>query len=99
MDFSTVFFNLMINVIVFSFIAWSVKNKYDLKKEELRALGGSQSLGTSELKGMIQESMMDALAPLEEPFELIESHMRRLPEGSAEATSALSEERKSDDET
>ncbi len=85
MEFSTVFFILMMNVIIFSFIAWNAKAKNDLKREQIRAQSGSQSLGTSELKGMIQEAMTDAIIPLEERLELIESHMRRLPAASKQA--------------
>ncbi|TDI71059.1 MAG: hypothetical protein E2O85_02700 [Bacteroidetes bacterium] len=91
MEFSTVFFILMISVIVFSFIAWNTKVKNDLKREQIRAETGSQSLGTSELKGMIQDAMTDAIIPLEERLELIESHMRRLPEGTTEETKSSSE--------
>lgn len=98
MDFSIVFFILMMNVIVFSFIAWSVKTKNDLKREQIKAQSGSQSLGTSELKGMIQEAMSDAIIPLEERLELIESHMRQLPAASKHAESPSFETERGDDE-
>lgn len=99
MDFSLVFFILMMSVILFSFIAWNAKAKNDLKREQIRAESGSQSLGTSELKGMIQEAMTDAVIPLEERLELIESHMRQLPAAAKQAESSSFETEQGDGES
>lgn len=72
-------------LIVFSFIALMVKWENDLKREKIRAKGGGSSLGTSELRGLIQEAMLDAITPLEERLDLMEMHMRRLPGHDAES--------------
>ena len=79
---------VFILLVIFSFIALMVKFDYDfkLKREKIRAEGGGRSLGTSELRGLIQEAMHDANAPLEERLDLIEAHMRRLPEHDAETS-------------
>jgi len=71
-------------LIVFCFISLMVKWGNDLKREKLRAEGGGNSLGTSELRGLIQEAMLDAITPLEERLDLIEMNTRRLPEHDAE---------------
>ena len=77
-------FVVFIVLIVFGFIALMVKWKNDLKREEIRGESGGSSLGTGELRGLIQEAMHDAMAPVEERLDLIEMHMRRLPEHDAE---------------
>ncbi|GMQ83227.1 MAG: hypothetical protein BMS9Abin05_2717 [Rhodothermia bacterium] len=75
-DMSVVF----IVLILFGFIALMVKWSLDQKREKLRAESGGSSLGTGELRGLIQEAMHDVIAPVEERLDLIEMHMRRLPE-------------------
>jgi len=72
-------------LIVFSFLAFRVWSDRDLKKEKILAESGGNSLGTSELKGLIQEAMHEANAPLEERLDLIEMHMRQLPGHDAES--------------
>ena len=70
---------------VFGFIALMVKWSLDQKREKMRAESGGSSLGTGELRGLIQEAMVDAMAPLEERLDLIEMNTRRLPEHGAES--------------
>ena len=60
-----------------------VKWGNDLKREKLRAESGGNSLGTSELRDLIQEAMLDAITPLEERLDLIEMNTRQLPEHDA----------------
>ena len=57
-----------------------IKWQNDLKREELKAGSDQKSLGTGELKEMIQDAMEEAISPLEDRLELIEQNMRRLPE-------------------
>ena len=73
-------------LIVFSFITLMVKWENDLKREKIQAKKEGSSLGTSELRGMIQEAMSEAIAPMEERLELMEMHMRQLPEHRSEST-------------
>ncbi len=76
---------VFILLVIFSFIALMVKMDQDLKREKMRAESGGNSLGTSELRGLIQEAMHDANAPLEERLDLIEAHMRQLPDHDVES--------------
>ena len=71
-------------LIVFSFLALIAKWGNDLKREKIRAESGGSSLGMGELRGLIQEAMHDAITPLEERLDLMEIHMRQLPEHDAE---------------
>ncbi len=73
-------FVVFIVLIVFSFVALMVKWSLDQKREKMRAESGGSSLGTGELRGLIQEAMLDAIAPLEERLDLIEMNTRQLPE-------------------
>ena len=78
-------FQAFVVLIFFGFIALMVKWRNDLKREKIRAEGGGSSLGTGELRGLIQEAVHDANAPLEERLDLMEMHMRQLPERDAES--------------
>ncbi len=78
-------FQAFVVLIFFGFIALMVKWRNDLKREKIRAEDGGSSLGTSELRGLIQEAVHDANAPLEERLGLIEAHMRQLPDHDAES--------------
>ena len=80
-------FIIAILMIVFVFSGLAVKWDHDfkLRREQIRAGQEGSSLGTSELRALIQEAMLDAIAPLEERLELIEKHMRQLPESTAKA--------------
>ena len=81
---------------VFGGLAIKWHNDHEIRKERIRAGGEGNTLGTSELRGLIQEAMTDAVAPIEERLDLLESHMRQLPErsaGSAEAQQERSRER------
>ena len=71
-------------LIVFSFLAFKVWSDRDLKREKILAEAGGKSLGTSELKGIIQEAVQEAINPMEERLDLLESHMRQLPEHETE---------------
>ena len=85
-------FVVFIVLIVFSFVALMVKWSLDQKREKMRAERGGSSLGTGELRGLIQEAMHDAIAPLEERLDLMEMHMRQLPEHGAESAALESPE-------
>ena len=56
-------------LIIFCFLAFLVKTERDLKREKIRTESGGQSLGTSELWGLIQETVHDANSTLEERLE------------------------------
>ena len=71
-------------LIVFSFLAFKVWSDRDLQREKILAEAGGKSLGTSELKGIIQEAVQEAINPMEERLDLLESHMRQLPEHETE---------------
>lgn len=73
-------YTVFIVLIVFSFIALMVKWSLDQKREKMRANSSESSLGTGELRSLIQEAMHDAIAPVEERLDLIETNTRRLPE-------------------
>jgi|Marorgknorr_s2lv_3_1036020.scaffolds.fasta_scaffold01563_3 hypothetical protein len=85
---------IIIVVISFIFgglaIKWSNAHKLEIAK--LRAQESDNSLGTGELRDLIQESMLEAMAPLEERLELVERQTRRLPEHSAERQEGASDE-------
>ena len=76
---------VFIVLIVFSFLAFKVWSDRDLKREKILAEGGGNSLGTSELKGLIQDAMREAIVPVEERLDLMEAQMRRLPGHDAES--------------
>ena len=78
-------FQAFVVLIFFGFIALMVKWRNDLKREKIRAEGGGSSLGTSELRGLIQEAMHEAIAPLEERLDLMETQARQLPDHDAES--------------
>ena len=84
METSLVVLVALVNLIFFGFIALMVKWRTDLKREKIRAEGGGNSLGTGELRGLIQEAMLDAITPLEERLGLMEMHQRQLPNHDAE---------------
>jgi len=73
---------------VFGFIALMVKWSLAQKRERIRAESGGSSLGTSELRNLIQDAMHDAIVPVEERLDRIEMNTRRLPEHDAETTGA-----------
>ena len=72
-------------LIVFSFLAFKVWSERDLKREKILAESGGNSLGTSELKGLIQDAMREAIVPVEDRLDLMEAQMRRLPSHEAES--------------
>ncbi len=84
MPFNPDIFTVFIVLIFFGFIALMVKWSLDQKREKIREKSGGSSLGTGELRGLIQEAMHDVIAPVEERLDLIEVHLRRLPEHDAE---------------
>ena len=79
-------FVLMGLVIVLSFAGLAIKwdNDFKLKRDRQRREEGDNSLGTGELRELIQESMHEAISPLEERLDLVEKRTRQLPEHSAE---------------
>ena len=83
MDISLVVLIALVNLIFFGFIALMVKWRTDLKREQIRAEGRGNSLGTGELRSLIQEAMLDAIAPLEDRLELMEMHQRQSPDHDA----------------
>lgn len=97
MPITVIVFIILIILISFGFASFAIKWDHDfkLKRERIRAEGGGNSLGTSELRGLIQEAMLETITPLEERLDLMEMHMRRLPEHDAEGAqleSALPDE-------
>lgn len=78
-------FVISIILIVFAFAGFAIKWDHDfkLRREQIRAGEEGSSLGASELKGLIQEAMHDAVAPLEERMDRMEKHLRQLPESTA----------------
>jgi hypothetical protein len=87
MPFGPFGFVIAIIMVVFGFVAFTVKlnNDYKLRREELERGREGSSLGTGELRQLIREALADALAPVEDRLELIEKQMRRLPEHRAES--------------
>ena len=94
MPLTLIAFIVLISLIVLPFVAFLVKrdNDFKLRREEIRSESKGSSLGTSELRGLIQEAMHDAIAPLEERLDLMEMHMRQLPEHGAEPAALESPE-------
>lgn len=84
MPISVIAFILIIILISFAFGGLVIKWNNDLKRQQINAKTQGNSLGTSELKGLIQEAMLDTVAPIEERLDLIEAHMRVLPESNQE---------------
>ena len=86
MDIEIIGFVILIILLAFSFGGLTIKWHHDfrLKQERIRAESKGSSLATSELSDLIQSAMLDALSPLEERLDLIEMHMRQLPEHAAE---------------
>ncbi len=80
---SPFFFVLGILVIVFIFAGYAVNrdHAFKIEREHIRAGKEGSSLGTSELKGLIQAAMSEAIAPMEERLDLIERQLRQLPSG------------------
>lgn len=87
MPLTVIAFIVLISLIALPFAAFAIKrdHEYKLEREKIRAESRGSSLGTSELRGLIQEAMHDALAPVEERLDLIEMNTRRLPEHDAES--------------
>ena len=87
MPITVIFFVLPILLLSFGFGALAIRwdHEFKLNRERIRAEGAGNSLGTSELRALIQDVMMEAVAPVEERLELIERHMRQLPEHASEA--------------
>jgi len=81
MEIGLVVFLVLSTLIVFGFIA--TMRWLDIwKQQRLGGEGvaeGENSLGTGELRGLIQEAMQDVIAPLEERLDLMEGHLRQLP--------------------
>jgi hypothetical protein len=77
-------FVFTIVMVALGFAALANRWHYNFKlwSEELRTQGGDKSLGASELRELIQETMLDVIAPVEERLDAIETHLRRLPEHS-----------------
>ena len=58
-------------------------HNFKLKRDQLRDQGKGNSLGEGELRKLLQDTVLDAIAPMEDRLDLIEMHMRQLPEGVA----------------
>jgi hypothetical protein len=82
MPFGPFGFVIAIIMVVFGFVAFTVKlnNDYKLRREELQSGREGSSLGSGELRRLIREAVADAIVPVEERLELIERQMRQLPE-------------------
>lgn len=82
---SPFFFVLGILVIVFIFAGYAVNrdHAFKIEREHIRAGNEGSSLGTSELKGLIQEAMSEAIAPMEKRLDLIEGQLRQVPQSSS----------------
>jgi len=87
MSIAVIVFILLIILISLGFGGMAIKWDHDfkLKREELRTESRGSSLGTSELRGLIQEAMLETISPLEERLDLIEMHMRQLPAHATES--------------
>ncbi len=87
MPITVIAFICLIVIISLGFAGMAIKWDHDfkLKREKLQAEGKGNSLGVSELQGLIQEAMRESIEPLEERLGLIESHMRQLPEHAADS--------------
>ncbi len=87
MPLTVIAFIVLISLIALPFAAFAIKrdHEFKLEREKIRAESRGSSLGTSELRGLIQEAMHEAIAPLEERLDLMEMHMRQLPEHDGES--------------
>ncbi|TDI76679.1 MAG: hypothetical protein E2O84_02110 [Bacteroidetes bacterium] len=88
MPFSVVIFIILSTLIVFGFIA-TMKFLDIYRRAKLGEGGGSgvdNSLGTSELRGLIQEAVVDAIHPVEERLDRMEMALRQLPAAKSEST-------------
>jgi len=72
-------------LIAFGFAGLAIRWQYDykLRREQIRAGAADSSLGASELRALIQEAVLDSVAPIEDRLDRIEQHMRQLPERTA----------------
>lgn len=86
MPISVIAFVLTIIIMSFVFGGLTIKwhNDFKLKRDRQRSELSGSSMGTGELKVLIQEAMAETVAPIEERLELIERNMRQLPEHGAE---------------
>ncbi len=91
MPITVIAFVLTILTMSFVFGGLTLKwhNDFKLRRDRQRAELSGSSMGTGELKALIQEAMAETVAPIEERLELIERNMRQLPERTS--TSAGSE--------
>lgn len=85
--------SIILIVLIFGGIMARSDQRFKLERERVRAEGSGSSLGTSELKALIQEAMDESIAPLEDRLERIELQMRQLPERSASSEAMRPEER------
>lgn len=76
-------FSIVLIALGFGGLAIRWDHNFKLRREELRTGESDNSLGTSELRELIQETMLDVIAPVEERLDAIEMHMRQLPENTA----------------
>ena len=85
MFFSPFFFVLGILVIVFVFAGYAMHrdHAFKLQREQIRAGNEGSSLGTSELRELIQDAMTEAMTPVEARLTRIEGQLRQLPERAA----------------
>ena len=76
-------------LIVFGFIA-TMKFLDIYRRTKLGDEGGTgtdNSLGTGELRGLIQEAVVDAIQPVEDRLEQMEMALRQLPEAKTDSKS------------
>ena len=87
MPLSVVIFILLSTLIVFGFIS-TMKFLDIYRRAKLGEGGGSgvdNSLGTGELRGLIQEAVVDAIQPVEDRLEQMEMALRQFPEAKSES--------------
>jgi len=79
MPITTVVFIVISSLITFGFIA-TMRYLAIYREEKLGSGQTDNSLGAGELRGMIQESMMDAIEPIEKRLDKMEAALKQLPE-------------------
>lgn len=84
MEGGLVLFLVLSTLIVFGFIA-TMRWLEIYKNQQSGAGGGENSLGTGELRGLIQEAMLETINPLEERLDRMEMSLRQLPEAHSES--------------
>ena len=78
MDGGLIVFLVLTTLIVFGFVA-TMRFLEVYKQTRLGDGGAGNSLGTGELRGLIQEAVFDSIQPLEERLDRMETSLRQLP--------------------